>query len=72
MSVRIETQDGKLIVEYGVTKIPTRKQKCLYRMMGNDLLPLAYFKSDADAKEFEDFLYILAPGEAKPRAGNPK
>lgn len=63
MSIRIETEDGKLVVEYGVTKMPTRKQKCLYRMTGNNLQPLAYFKSDVAAKEFEDFLHLLLAGQ---------
>jgi hypothetical protein len=61
MGIRIICKaDGKE-VEYGVTKIPTRINKCLYRMIGNELIPLAYFKSDADAQEFEDFLKVIVP-----------
>jgi len=43
-------------VEYGVTEISTRKQKFLYRLKGTELHPMAYFKADADAEEFKDFL----------------
>lgn len=59
IGISISTGNGEKIVQYGTTKPPGRKQSCLYRLIGNELLPLAYFKSDEDAQEFEDFLKIL-------------
>lgn len=59
IGISISKGEGKVVVQYGITKIPTRKQQCLYRMIGNELMPLAFFKSDADAEEFENFLKIL-------------
>lgn len=39
----------------GVTQMPNRKAKCLYMMVGNQIEPLAYFRSDEAAAEFETF-----------------
>lgn len=66
MAIRIETKDR--VEEFGVTKIPTRKSKCLYRMRGNMLEPLAYFRSDEDAEIFDkilDFIFDLFSANAQ-------
>lgn len=58
MSIVIQ-KNGEKLVEFGVTKFPNRKSKCLYKMRGAMLEPLAYFRTDDDAKEFERVMDIL-------------
>jgi len=48
MAIRFVNED----TEWGITKIPHRKSQCLYKMVGNVLTPLAYFKDDQCAAEF--------------------
>lgn len=71
MSIVIQ-KNGEKLVEFGVTKFPNRKSKCLYKMRGAMLEPLAYFRTDDDAKEFEHIMDVLIEafnsktGNAKP------
>ena len=59
----------------GVTRFPDRKAKCLYKMVGNYIVPLAYFRSDEAAAEFEKFfnrmIDAMTLGPAKPDARLP-
>ena len=48
--LRIQTQDRD--IEFGVTEIPNRKSKCLYKMRGANLEVMAYFRNDDCADEF--------------------
>jgi len=57
-SVKIEVT-GKGSVEFGVTSIPNRKSKALYTTRGAMVEPLAYFKSDECAEEFEKVLDFI-------------
>lgn len=43
----------------GVMQFPHRKSKCLYKMVGNRVTPLAYFRDDKSADEFEAFFNRL-------------
>ena len=60
----------------GVAKFPDRERKCLYIMVGNQIEPLAYFRSDEAAAEFMKFfnrmIDAMMLGPAKPDAGLPK
>lgn len=49
-------------VTIGVDQFPDRKRKCLYKMVGNVIEPLAYFLSDEKAAEFEKWFYKLVEG----------
>ena len=62
-------KDGKAVVTYGIDRFPDRKRYCLYRLIGNIIVPLAYFRNDADADEFLEFMHSLVPGEFKPMPG---
>ena len=55
MGFRIEFSDGQK-VEFGVTTIPRRKRKALYKMRGCQMDVLAYFCSDDDADQFDQML----------------
>lgn len=57
-SVKIEIA-GKGSVEFGVTSIPNRKGKALYTTRGAMLEPLAYFKSDDCAEQFEKVIDFI-------------
>lgn len=65
MGIRFENRRDS--VEFGVTKLPNRKSKCLYLARGAQLEPVAYFRSDEDAERFnralECILKILRPEE---------
>ncbi len=62
--IKIESYLGN--VEFGVTSIPNRKSKCLYRMRGAMLEPLAYFRSEQNAEEFEKIIELLLKLHIKP------
>ena len=55
----IEIKTKERIVSFGVTSAPNRKSKCLYKMRGNLLEPLAYFRSEQNAEEFQDIIDFL-------------
>jgi hypothetical protein len=57
-SIKIEVA-GKGSVEFGVTSLPNRKCKALYTTRGAMLEPLAYFKSDECAEQFEKVLDFI-------------
>ena len=60
VSILIQTKDRT--EEFGIAALPYRKSKCLYRMRGNMIEPLAYFRSDDDAEAFEgilEWIYVL-------------
>ena len=57
MGIRIQG-DGKDI-KFGIMDIPHRKNKALYVMKGNVVEILAYFKSDAKAKQFDKIIDLL-------------
>ncbi len=44
----------------GIMSMPSRKNKALYVKQGCVIRPLAYFRSDNDAREAEELLDILA------------
>lgn len=71
MAITVHTK-GAEPVTYGVMKFPDRVRNCLYRMTGNIIVPLAYFKRDADAIEFLAFLHSLVPGQPQSLAELPK
>lgn len=50
----------KGVVEFGVTKIPGRKSKALYKIRGEHMEILAYFKTDQQAEEFEKIMDFIA------------
>ena len=55
----IEIKTKERTVNFGIMSIPNRKSKCLYRTRGNMVEPLAYFRSDQNAEEFQDILDFL-------------
>ena len=55
--IRIESKKGN--AEFGVMSIPTRKSKFLYRKRGAMIEPLAYFRTDQNAEEFEKIIELL-------------
>lgn len=58
-AIRIEWKDGAK-VEFGVTRLPNRRNPALYKMRRANCDVLAYFRSDDDAKDFERLLdYII-------------
>lgn len=57
LSVNIEV--GGNSVEFGVTELDNRKSKCLYRMRGAMFEPLAYFRNDQCAEEFNKIIEVL-------------
>lgn len=57
-SVAIEVA-SKGSVEFGVTCLPNRKGKVLYMTRGAMIEPLAYFRSDECAEEFEKILDFI-------------
>lgn len=46
-------------VEFGVMSVPSRKNKMLYIMRGCNAVPLAYFRNDDKAEEFEKILSLI-------------
>ncbi len=52
MSLRVEHKDGRKI-EFGVMKIPYRKNKALVTFRGCQVEVLAYFTSEENADRFE-------------------
>ena len=58
MSLRIEVK-GKAAVEFGVASLPNRKSKILYKKRGAMVEPLAYFRSDSCADEFQKILDFI-------------
>ena len=64
----LELKAGKYKITFGVTHFPNRKQKCLYKMRGAMIEPLAYFRNDIDADQFErimDLILQIFNGERK-------
>jgi len=62
--IKIGDNIRKEIFEFGVGSVPYRKSKCLYKMRGAMVEPLAYFTSEQNAEEFDkiiDFLVKMAP-----------
>jgi hypothetical protein len=58
-AIRIEWRDG-IKVEFGVTRLPNRRNPALYKMRGANMDVLAYFRSEGDAEDFERLLdYII-------------
>jgi len=54
----LRTPNGQIC--FGITEIPGRKNKCLYTSSEKGIQILAYFKSKAEADEFQrvmDFIY---------------
>ena len=51
MPIKFVAEDTTL----GVTRFPHRKSKCLYKVVGNQITPLAYFRDDQCADDFEKF-----------------
>lgn len=47
-------------IEFGVIQLQCRKSKCLYRMRGAMLEPLAYFRSDEHASIFCNVLDVIS------------
>ena len=56
-SIRIEK--GQMKIEFGVTRMPNRKNKILFKMRGVMLEPLAYFRNNDCAREFEKIMEII-------------
>ena len=52
-------QKGNSKIEFGVSWLPNRKNAALIKTRGAMLEPLAYFRNDECAKEFEKILEIL-------------
>lgn len=46
-------------LDFGITRFPNRKSKCLYKMRGAMCEPLAYFRSNPDADDFEIIIDAL-------------
>ena len=47
-------------ITIGVMTVPYRTQRALYIQYGNNVKPVAYFKKELDAKEFERILDSMA------------
>lgn len=58
-SFTIQNENGTEKVKFGITKFPDRKQPCLYKSKGSVLYPLAYFKDEERAEEFNEILHML-------------
>jgi len=56
MALKLVEQD----VTIGVMSIPYRVNKALYIMRGNNVTPVAYFKNNRQAREFEKILDSIA------------
>ena len=56
--IRIEAR-GKGTIEFGVMSLPNRKSKILYKTRGCITEPLAYFKSDECADQFEKIIEFM-------------
>ncbi len=54
MSIKIVTKTET--IEFGVTALPNRKNKILYKARGATLEALAYFRNDECADEFDKML----------------
>ena len=52
-------QNQKNKVEFGVDKIPNRKNKALIKRCGAIIEPLAYFRNEECAKEFNRMLDLI-------------
>lgn len=66
------TVPGKGEIEFGVTSLPNRKAKALYRMRGANMEILAYFRTDEEASDFNkdlDFIIENCAGEVRRLAG---
>ena len=46
-------------IRFGVASLTNRKSKCLYKMRGAIMEPLAYFTSDQNAEEFDKIIDTL-------------
>ena len=57
-AIKYEFKDGAK-VEFGVTRLPNRRNPALYRMRGANCDVLAYFRNDGCAKDFERLLDYL-------------
>lgn len=57
VSILIKTKNIR--AEFGISRLPHRKAKCLYLMRGAILEPLAYFRSDEDADRFNEILDLI-------------
>lgn len=57
-SIKIE-RNGKHVLAFGITKLPHRKNYCLYRERGAMIDVLAYFTSESNAEEFHDIIEAL-------------
>ncbi len=54
MSIKIITKTQT--IEFGVSRLPNRKNKVLYKLRGAMVEPLAYFRNDECADEFDKML----------------
>ena len=52
--IAFDFKDGK--IEFGVMRLPNRRNACLYKMRGANVDVLAYFRSDGCAEDFECLL----------------
>ncbi len=58
MSIKIEVKN-KGSVEFGVMSLPDRKSKFLFSMRGGMVEPLAYFRNDECAEQFEKIIDFI-------------
>ena len=69
MGICIKTKGGE--ITFGVDTWEHRKSKVLYLQKGNKAWPLAYFRSDERAAEFQEVMDLLceAAGIKSPLSG---
>ena len=59
MSIQIRLRDGRRL---GIAYWPeVRRRPFLYRMDGDKMVPMAYFKDEAEAEWFEGVLNTIVP-----------